>query len=322
MSLRPLLRRCAPLFLICGGFSACDGEGAERANADVGPARMSDATAQAIPDAMRDAIADSAPDVARDAEVVKPPDASPLPCERLFGSPNERTGLTEAQCAPTCACGGLDFTPPTYGADAVAALRRLRLDEPFSDLEHDPYTEPAPAPPVEGQVCGVLSSGEAMGGYTVQSFVSLGALENAGALLTHHGACGLCSPLADLAVYMAYPDLTQPVRACGVRGLSEGEAVNFQCLLELGFTSPCARIWLYNTQNTRRSCLADCLRALDAPYHLPDGTLNPCLLCDEVKSGPVFKSVAGRTRRNSGLPNAMCRPCAEANPVTHDYSGL
>ena len=59
--------------------------------------------------------------------------------------------------------------------------------------------------------------------------------------------------------------------------------------------------------------------ALDSPYHLPDGRLNPCLVCDEEKSGPVFKAVAGRTRRNSGLPNAMCRPCAEANPVVHAY---
>jgi len=55
------------------------------------------------------------------------------------------------------------------------------------------------------------------------------------------------------------------------------------------------------------------------PYHLPDGRLNDCLLCDEVQSGPVFKAVAGRTRRNSGLPNALCRPCSEVRPLVHAY---
>ncbi|HNT27256.1 MAG TPA: hypothetical protein PKH10_03660, partial [bacterium] len=55
------------------------------------------------------------------------------------------------------------------------------------------------------------------------------------------------------------------------------------------------------------------------PYHNPDGTLNDCLICDEVNSGPVFKAVAGRNRRNTGLPSSMCRPCAEVQPVFHYY---
>jgi hypothetical protein len=85
------------------------------------------------------------------------------------------------------------------------------------------------------------------------------------------------------------------------------------------FDEPCAQVWYYNTLHTRRVCLSVCLRDLDRPYHLPDGGLNPCLACDETESGPVFKAVAGRTRRSSGLPNAMCRPCAEVRPLVHDY---
>ncbi len=55
------------------------------------------------------------------------------------------------------------------------------------------------------------------------------------------------------------------------------------------------------------------------PYQLPDGALNPCLQCDEDRSGPVFKAVAGRTRRNTGIASALCRPCDEVSPLVHRY---
>ena len=70
-------------------------------------------------------------------------------------------------------------------------------------------------------------------------------------------------------------------------------------------------------RHTRSKCLSACLLYLDDPYNLADGRLNPCIQCDEDESGPVFKDVAGRTRRNSGIPNAICRPCAEVQPLVH-----
>jgi hypothetical protein len=96
-------------------------------------------------------------------------------------------------------------------------------------------------------------------------------------------------------------------------------ADHIQCLRDLGFTEACAQIWYYNTVHTREACLGPCLLALEATYHLPDGTLNECLRCDEVQSGPVFKAVAGRTRRNTGVPSAMCRPCTEVEQLVHRY---
>jgi hypothetical protein len=66
-------------------------------------------------------------------------------------------------------------------------------------------------------------------------------------------------------------------------------------------------------------CLEVCLELLDAPYHLPDGSLNACLQCDQEMSGDVFEAVAGRTRRNTGLTSALCRPCAEVRPLVHVY---
>jgi hypothetical protein len=140
--------------------------------------------------------------------------------------------------------------------------------------------------------------------------------------VTHFGQCGVCSTLGNLAVYIRNNDLTAPVRACGLQGGVDGGTAfdaDVACLEQLGFDLPCAQAWAYDTQHTRDVCLSICLPALADPYNLPDGGLNPCIQCDETESGPVFKSVAGRTRRNSGLPNAICRPCSEVRPLVHAY---
>jgi hypothetical protein len=141
----------------------------------------------------------------------------------------------------------------------------------------------------------------------------------AGATPTHYGACGRCSSLANLAVYMKYPDLTGPVRDCGVKGLNGDEAAQLACIEALGFEHPCAQIWSYNTDHTRAACLDVCIANIAAKYQTEDGALNPCLQCDEDQSGPVFKAVAGRTRRNTGIASALCRPCTEVRPLLHDY---
>ena len=119
---------------------------------------------------------------------------------------------------------------------------------------------------------------------------------------------------------MREPDLTAPVRQCGLDFLSGPMEDHVACLEALGFTRPCAQIWYWNTQNTKYACAEPCFAALEDPYHLPDGELNACLQCDEDESGAVFKAVAGRTRRNTGTPSSMCRPCSETLPFAHDYS--
>jgi hypothetical protein len=235
--------------------------------------------------------------------------------EVLFGRPNARTGLTDEQCGPRCTCEGEPFEAPAYGDAEADALLAWQLAEPFAELTSDPYGEPAPAEPPAGTVCGVITGDD--GTYRVDTFASSDAARAAGATPSHTGACGLCSTLADLAVYMRYPDLTEPVRACGLDSGDEAELR--ACLEALGFTPPCAQIWAFNTLHTRDACILPCLAALDAPYHLPDGTLNDCLICDEVESGAVFKAVAGRTRRNTGIASAMCRPCTEVQPLFHVY---
>ena len=138
--------------------------------------------------------------------------------------------------------------------------------------------------------------------------------------MTHTGACGACSSLQDLAVYIEETDLTKPVRLCGVRNIAGTVEDIADCIEAIGFTDACAEVWAYNTLNTRERCFDECVQAVDQPYLLEDGTPNDCISCDEEKSGPVFKAVSGRTRRNSGLPSALCRPCDGVSPIQHSYS--
>lgn len=236
--------------------------------------------------------------------------------EVLFGRPSAATGLGADQCRPTCGCGGADWEAPVYREDDLAALRAWELETPFPPLTSDPYASALPEVSPD-EVCAFFSVDADT--YRLETFANEAAALASGGRLTHRGPCGVCSSLENLAAYIANPDLTAPVRECGLLGIREGDEANLGCLRELGFDEPCAQIWLYNTKNTRRLCGASCFALLDAPYHEPDGSLNECLACDEAQSGPVFKAVAGRTRRNTGLANALCRPCSEVTPIVHRY---
>ena len=243
-------------------------------------------------------------------------------CSILFGNPNDSTGLGPDQCQPQCACGADVFVPPTYDdAFTQALIDGWQLAVPYPPLTSDPYEAGAPPDDPPGTVCGVL---EQPGGgtptpYTLVTYPSGDAATAAGAKVTHFGHCGVCSTLANLAVYMRNNDLVGPVRSCGVQSSTDGGNADVSCLMQLGFDLPCAQAWAYDTANTRSVCLSPCLANLTTGYNEPDGALNPCIQCDEDQSGPVFKAVAGRTRRNSGIPNSICRPCSEVQPLVHAY---
>ncbi len=248
------------------------------------------------------------------------------PCAILFGRPNAQTGLGSDRCQPACTCGGTTFAPPSYDNAFIQALvDNWGLAVAYAALTSDPYATPPPPDDPPDMVCGVLPLGPpdaAPRPYALVTYASESKAQEQGAAVTHFGHCGVCSTLTNLAVYMRNSDLTAPVRACGFSSAPDGGTAfdgDVACLIGLGFDLPCAQAWAYDTQNTRATCLTVCLANLSAPYNLPDGGLNPCLACDEQQSGPIFKAVAGRTRRNSGLPNAICRPCSEVQPLVHSY---
>ncbi|KNC73684.1 hypothetical protein SARC_13757 [Sphaeroforma arctica JP610] len=79
--------------------------------------------------------------------------------------------------------------------------------------------------------------------------------------LTHTGPCGVCSSLDDLYVYLSTPDLTNPVRACGLK-LDPQKQV--ECIENIGFSEACSWIWVHNTRNTKQSdaeggCFGTCI---------------------------------------------------------------
>lgn len=184
-------------------------------------------------------------------------------------------------------------------------------------IDADPYqgqsgVDQLPA----SSVCAVTFQDDA---YITVTYDSAQHAEDDGATVTHLSACGTCSSLQDLAVYLSRPDLTTPVRRCALLSFSASAALS--CLEKLGFSQPCAKTWFYNARNTARHCAGVCTRAwlLRTPNTLPDGNLNACLSCDEEMSGQVFKRTAGRTRRNSGIESAIGRSQGEVVNLTHDY---
>lgn len=246
--------------------------------------------------------------------------AAPLPdpsCEGLYGAPNENTGLSDEQCAAQIENGDT-WLPRLWDEAALSALREWTLENPPEVLTEDPYlTMPELEPDLEA-VCALMMTG--MRTYRLQTFGSANEAEMAGGIVTHGMACGSCSSLEDLAAYAETPDQTDPVRECTILNLGGSVEELDACIQEaVGFTPPCARAWAYNAVNDSRECQSICFAELGSPYNQEDGSLNPCLQCDEDNSGPVFKSVAGRTRRSSGLAAAICRPCAEVWRVDHIY---
>ena len=248
------------------------------------------------------------------ASVPPPPLADPT-CEGLYGRPNENSGLDADQCWPSIEGAAGSWTPPSWSEAELEALRGWTLLDPPAVPAEDPYASGA-APAEVGGVCAVVPDASP-GAYRLASLADAAEAAAAGGFVTHGGGCGLCSSLEDLAVYAGNGDLTSPVRQCGLVGAVGGFDATIECLRALGFTAPCAQIWAFNTRHTQERCFDVCVALLDDPYHEPDGALNACLQCDEDESGPVFKAVAGRTRRNSGLATALCRPCETVWRVEH-----
>ncbi len=192
-------------------------------------------------------------------------------------------------------------------------------------LDGDPYlagnvrvTEPPMDHTIQTAVCGIKYVNAEKRKYEIKTCRDEADAALYGYTVTHRGYCGTCSTLSDLAVYLRRRDLTYAVRACSFR-VARGPILS--CLEKIGFTRPCALTWYYNIRNTARHCLITCVTSWmrQEPLNRSDGSLNPCLQCDEDLSGPIFKYYAGRTRRNSGIRSEIRREDGELNPLVHKY---
>lgn len=231
----------------------------------------------------------------------------------FFGAPNNRTGLSTNICKPTCPCK--EFTSKIFQDEDIQALKVWKIDTPFALLTSNPYNKSVPES--KPCVCAVVIDSLDKKIYHLENFATAEEATTAGAYVTHHDSCGLCSTLQDLAVYASNLDIGKDVKTCGIRNLTAPFNDLVDCIENLGFTRPCAQIWAYNTRNTQKKCLDVCSK--NEPYNKDNGELSDCLACDEKYSGPVFKAVAGRTRRNTGIASSICRKCEEVQPVYHNY---
>jgi len=246
-------------------------------------------------------------------------------CATLFCSA-EAQSESDPRCAPSCKCGRYEFSEPKYDEHDVHALRSWRLLNPASVLPADPFGEASLEHDDSPAYCAAISVDTSPSGrtYRLKTFPTERAARAAGGQVTRRGRCGACSSFQDLATYIERRDLNRAGRLCGLRGMF-GDKTQVSCLSNLGFTDACAQVWSFNIENTRAECMGICTATLPTKHKLPDGSLNACLACDEVNSGPTFKAVAGRTRRRSGLSSAIARPCLDAGgkpvvyPVEHYY---
>lgn len=175
------------------------------------------------------------------------------------------------------------------------------------------------------EVCAARFADKDQVAYELRTFADAETALDEGWTVTHRHHCGTCSSLHNLAVYLATPDLTTPARECARKVAPN--AIKECFMNEIGLDEPCAETWTYNSLHTARHCTATCAEYygieqllsgnFDKPNTDEHGNLNPCLACDEYKSGPGFQYTAGRTRRSSGIESAIERAGAEIYAVDH-----
>ena len=161
----------------------------------------------------------------------------------------------------------------------------------------------------KNEVCGYKFVDLEKKKYVLKSFPHKDNAVHEGYTVTHQYHCGACSSLKDLAVYLEKRSLTVPARICSKKLLVENSK---ECYMKsIGFSETCAEAWAYNSQNTRKACAKICIKDYGLlntllnkfPDELnnPDGSLKPCIQCDELRSVPGYKYAGGRSRRGSGI---------------------
>lgn len=141
-----------------------------------------------------------------------------------------------------------------FSAELLDFMLSIKLDNPMS-LSCNPYKDKIcdTSPPQvlkdlgDTAKCGVVYDSLGVSDdlcptrYKLVTFDSMEALLKAEATLTHHGACGVCSTLQDLAVYIEKVDLVSDGTKCSVRGILN-EMDGIKCFMETGFTEVGKRV--------------------------------------------------------------------------------
>jgi hypothetical protein len=173
------------------------------------------------------------------------------------------------------------------------------------------------------EVCGVKFTNQSKSKYHMKSFSNEADAIRSGYIVTHQFHCGACSSLHDLAIYLEKRNMVNDGRKCAKKFIPK---VSKKCHIKrIGLSEYCAEVWAYNAMATRQRCMKTCIKEYGLfnmlfnkfpdIYVNPDGSLKPCILCDELKSGGGYRYGSGRTRRSSGIISAIDRGDEEVYPI-------
>ena len=143
------------------------------------------------------------------------------------------------------------------------------------------------------------------------NYLSKDAAHEAGVRAMHGGLCGECSNMNDIKVYHDTRNtMTGFATGCAFKFLMFGKKAARKCMAKSKLSEGCLDCWVDNIQCTVGKCMWICLksRMMLQPRNLPDGSMNPCLQCDEDNCGPPFIECAGANRRRSGIRSDIDRP--------------
>eukprot|EP00934_Nitzschia_sp_Nitz4_P000779 Nitzschia sp. Nitz4//scaffold172_size47551//4330//5428//NITZ4_007137-RA/size47551-augustus-gene-0.37-mRNA-1//1//CDS//3329538738//779//frame0 len=181
---------------------------------------------------------------------------------------------------------------------------------------------------VDGSVCGYLYDSEdtdCLGrSYEIHTYESEAAALAAGAVVTHSGACGVCSSMQDFHVRMRDKDTFQSATTlCATSFVLGGTfAELIQCFADMGLTDSCGLLWAHFGAANANECATQCFGSTELNGPAPECALSDCLEC-AVDIRAVFDDIAGRTFQSSGIIEAIARPCEEFTYIEHDVcSGL
>lgn len=164
-------------------------------------------------------------------------------------------------CCGDCYCINGDEPCPkevpnmNISSEAVELFKSMTVTNPIN-ITCNPYDtqytgEPCETTPPQDPelvalwdeaVCGALYStntsdaNQCPAEYSLQSFPNKESAEAAGAVLTHWGACGVCSTTQDLAVYIESVDLTTLGVECSVSAIVGEFEDGVRCYMRAGYT--------------------------------------------------------------------------------------
>jgi hypothetical protein len=161
--------------------------------------------------------------------------------------------------------------------------------------------------------------------YAIASYPSIEEAESAGAVVTHSGACGVCSNLEDFAMRLANADTIETTTVlCSVSyALSREFDTLVSCYQDkLHVTEECSKLWAHYSATNVGLCANECASSSSGEPVLigppPECELSECLQCSNSTFQADFDVLSGRTLVNSGITGRMARSCKEFFPVVHD----